>query len=126
MSELFMKVFITMTIPILFSLTGFFQSRGFDTELMYWGALGQAMALVIQFADQRKKAQEKREKLDWILYLANLAKASLLALFFSQTIADKGWVETPHLAAIWIGLLADLSLPLLNHFKKYINEKITK
>ena len=126
MSELFMKVFITMTIPILFSLTGFFQSRGFDVELLYWGAMGQVMALIIRFADQRKMAQEKREKLDWILYLVNIAKASLLAFYFSQTVADKGWTETPHLAAIWIGLLADLSNPLLNHFKKYINEKITK
>lgn len=126
MSELFMKVCITMTIPILFSLTGYFQSKGFDTELMYWGALGQAMALVIQFTDQRKKSHEKRESLDWVLYLANLAKASLLALFFAQKIVDMGWVDSAHLSAIWIGLLADLSLPLLNYFKKYVDEKITK
>lgn len=126
MSELAVKVWITGIIPVIISLTGYFQSRGFDVELMYWGALGQALALIVQFADQRKRSREKRDPVDWILYLVNLAKASLLALFFSQTFVDHKWVENTYSAAIWIGLLADLSMPLLNHFKKYINEKITK
>lgn len=126
MSELVIKLFFTLSIPFAISITGFFQSKGFDVELMYWGAIGQALALIVQFADQRKKAKEKRDNVDWVLYAVNLAKASFLALFFSSTVVEAGWISSPHFAAILIGILADLAMPLLNHFKRYFNDKITK
>lgn len=126
MTELSAKILVAAIYPFLFSLLGFLQSRGFDIELMYWGAVGQGVSILIQYSDERRKALASRSAVDWILWVLNIVKAGFLAMFFAQLIVDEGGLSSVHLAAIFIGLLADMALPLYEVIGKWIKNKIDK
>ena len=123
MTELSAKMIVAAIYPFLFSFLGFLQSRGFDIELMYWGAVGQGVSILIQYSDERRKVMESRKALDWILWVLNIVKAGFLAMFFAQLVVDKGWLSSVHLAAIFVGLLADMALPMYEVLKSWIERK---
>ena len=126
MTELSAKMLVAAIYPFLFSFLGFLQSRGFDIELMYWGAVGQGVSILIQYSDERRKALASRSAVDWILWVLNIVKAGFLAMFFGQLVVDQGWLSSVHLAAIFIGLLADMALPLYEIIGKWVKNKIDK
>ena len=123
MSELTIKLFTVAVYPFIFALAGYFQARGFNVELLYFGAIGQIIAILVQYSDSRKKVIENKGLVDWVLWFVNIVKAGLLAMFFAQEVVNAGWVGSEHLAAVFIGIMADMALPMYEHIKGWIGNK---
>lgn len=126
MSELTIKLFTVAVYPFIFALAGYFQARGFNVELLYFGAIGQIIAILVQYSDSRKKVIENKDLVDWVLWLVNIIKAGLLAMFFSQEVVNAGWLGSEHLAAVFIGIMADIALPVMEQIKNWVINKIGK
>lgn len=126
MSELTIKLFTVAVYPFIFALAGYFQARGFNVELLYFGAIGQIIAILVQYSDSRKKVIENKDLVDWVLWLVNIVKAGLLAMFFSQEVVNAGWLGSEHLAAVFIGIMADIALPVMEQIKNWVTNKIGK
>ena len=77
----------------------------------------------MQYSDSRKKVIENKDLVDWVLWLVNIVKAGLLAMFFAQEVVNAGWVGSEHLAAVFIGIMADMALPMYEHIKGWVGNK---